>query len=317
MKLAFSPDLHTMDVIAQGHELTQYLGLRRYDDKKLLGESTDTSTSLDERHVTTFINPTLVTDNHRIADLGVQSTTLRDTVFALYGSPIRTIEYDGLSLRTNAQEYPSVWGPSIDTLLFCRALRNIDLSRVRSATEIGCGSGFLGAYLLRNAPKLERMAFVDFNPAATEWAAEWIRDPRAEFHNENGIRFLERNTFDMVLCNPPYIPRPASVDDNPYEGVSLLVWLIEHAQDYLTPGGTHLTNISSLCERIAMDAVTGAGAEATLLDRMDVPLKVYNVLNNPEWMTYLGEEKGFVAERRDGYDFWHRISITGVRPMKR
>lgn len=312
MKLAFTDDLHAMDIIAQGDELTQYLGM----DRDSRGQRVRDRSDEDERLVATVKDPVLVTDNHRIAQLGAQSTTLRDTVFALYSTPLRTTEYDGVSLRSDAREHRGVWGPSIDTLLFCRALNKMDLSGVRTVAEIGCGSGYISAYMLRKAPNLETITLVDFNPDAIAWAGEWITDPRARFHAGDGAEFLEGKHFDMVICNPPYIPRPSSIDDNPYEGVSLLAWLIEHANEYLTPCGTHVTNISSLCQDIAERVIARSDVDATTIDSLEVPLKVYNVLNNPAWMEYLHDTRGFVSAPHDGYDFWHKISITGVRPAR-
>ena len=310
MKLSFLQDLRKMGIIAQGDELTQYLGI----DHGVRGPKKHDHPQDDERFVATIYDPVLVTDNHRIAQLGAQSTTLRDTVFALYGTPLRTTEYDGVSLRSDAREHRGVWGPSIDTLLFCRALRQMDLSNVRTVAEIGCGSGYISAYMLHKAPALETITLVDFNPNAVSWAGEWITDSRARFHAGNGIGFLKDKQFDMVICNPPYIPRPSSIDDNPYEGVSLLAWLIEHAKEYLTPGGTHVTNISSLCRDIAERAIARSDVDATTVDTLEVPLKVYNVLNNPAWMDYLRVEKGLHATPHDGYDFWHNIAITKIQP---
>ena len=45
---------------------------------------------------------------------------------------------------------------------------------------------------------------------------------------------------------------------------------------------------------------------------MEVPLKVYNVLNNKEWMDYL-LERGLKKEHRDGYDYWQTIKIVEMR----
>jgi release factor glutamine methyltransferase len=309
MILRFSKDLATLDVYASGIELSQYLGR----DRDAQGRRAQHPGSA-RIHIATFHHPVLVTDNHRIAALGDTDTTLRDTLFALYGASEKTIEYDGLSLSWVQGAHPTVWGPSIDTLLFCRALGKLDFSGAQAAAEIGSGSGFLSAYLLRNTPALHRATLVDFNPEAIASSREWIGDPRARFHAGDGIGFLESGQYDLVLCNPPYIPRPGSIDNNPYEGVGLLVHLIEHAREYLTPHGVLVTNISSLCRRIADSAIANAGVSARAIDTLEVPLKVYNVLNNEEWMDYLVKEKGLHATRHDGYDYWHTIAITEIRP---
>lgn len=42
-------------------------------------------------------------------------------------------------------------------------------------------------------------------------------DGKTHFHLGSGIDYLKDRKFDLLVCNPPYIPRPKSIDDNPYE----------------------------------------------------------------------------------------------------
>jgi release factor glutamine methyltransferase len=312
MILDFDKDLSNLSIYANGMELSQYLGKDR-DDKGRRITHPDTESML----VATFDDPVLVTDNYRIAQLGEKDTTLRDTLFALYGSPIKRIVYDGTTIDFAQRKHPTVWGPSIDTLLFCRGLGKLDLKGIKTAVEIGSGSGFISGYALGKCPDLEEMTLVDFNPDAIACAKEWITDDRAKFHAGDGVKFMDHQRFDLIMCNPPYIPRPSSIDDNPYEGVGLLVDLVDRARDHLTPNGVFVTNISSLCRRIADKSIARAIASrkivaASVIDELEVPLKVYNVLNNREWMEYLTQQKGLIAQPHDGYDFWHTISITKI-----
>ena len=86
--------------------------------------------------------------------------------------------------------------------------------------------------------------------------------------------------------------------------------MIEKADAYLNPGGSLILNLSSLCRSIADEAIERAGLQAEVIDKMTVPLKVYNVLNNPIWLNYLVEEKGMAPNRRQGYDYWHDLEIV-------
>jgi hypothetical protein len=95
--------------------------------------------------------------------------------------------------------------------------------------------------------------------------------------------------------------------------VGLLVHLIARGREYLNPGGFVLTNYSSLGADIVKDAISAAGVQASILDQMEVPLKVFNVLNNPVWMKYLQERGRLKPDLKDGYLYWHTISITQVR----
>ncbi len=102
---------------------------------------------------------------------------------------------------------------------------------------------------------------------------------------------MENEKFDIIACNPPYIPRPKSIDDNPYEGLSLPIYLIQNIDKILTDNGKLFLNLSSLSFPIMDDFLNNPGLQVKKLESMEVPLKVFNVLNNPERMDYLIKEK--------------------------
>jgi len=313
MEICYDSELKEQKIYAQGKELASIMGKDRDEQGNRVYHWPET----DKLYVTTIKNPVLVTDVYRINKL--KPTTLRDTVFALYASPKKITVYDNTSLEFEQGKYNGVWGPSIDTLLFCRALEEESLENIEEAIEIGSGSGFISKYLLNNISHLKNITLVDLNPKAEECARYNINDERARFITGNGIEYLEETNkkYDLIICNPPYIPRPKSRDDNPYEGVSLLVYLIKNANKYLTDNGKLITNISSLCESIVNPEIEKSDIKIKKLGSMKVPLKVYSVLNNKEWMDYLLNEKGLKEAKfnNNGYDYWHTINITEIRKL--
>src|SRR5262245_42793781 len=116
MRISFSPDLRQQEIYAQGEELAAVMGLDRKDGKRIL-----TYPSSRKQLVHTFTDPILVSDNWRIAQL---EPTLRDTLFALYGSSYREFEYDGVTTHWNPS-HVNVWSPSIDTVLFASGLGSV------------------------------------------------------------------------------------------------------------------------------------------------------------------------------------------------
>jgi tRNA1(Val) A37 N6-methylase TrmN6 len=308
MILRFTKTLDNLDVFANGKELARIMG----KDKDEKGNRVYDWPESEEQYVASFQDPVLVTDLHKIALL---EPSLRDTVNALYGSAIKRTEYEGVSVRFDSEKYAGVWGPSIDTLLFCRALGKTDLSGVRSAVEIGPGSGFISMYALKNSPALEKISLVDINPNVVKCVADNISDPRVEVHIKDGLEFLEGKKFDLAKCNPPYIIRPKSIDDNPYEGIGLLVQLIERSREYLNPGGKLITNISSLSGETPIAMLQSPDFSVRELDKMTVPLKVFNVLNNKEWLNYLLSH-GLKKQNKEGYDYWHTITVYEISPKK-
>lgn len=307
MIIEFSDGLKKQDIYANGDELAQILGFDR-DDK---GNKVYSWPKDKKVHVAAFNNPVLVTDNFKIAQL---DSVKRDTLFALFSAPIKTTMYCNTSLDFEQKKYPGVWGPSIDTLLFCRALRKANLDFVKTAVEVGSGSGFISKFIINNSKSLKKINLIDLNSRARDCAKASIKDKRAKFFAGNAIKFLEKKQkYDLVMCNPPYIPRPKSIDVNPYEGLSLLVFLIKNAKRLLNENGVFITNISSLCWEMIVRVVKEAGVTMKVIDSMEVPLKVYNVLNNKEWMDYL-LKKGLKKEAKEGYDYWQTINIVVIMP---
>jgi len=300
----FESDLSRVDIFGNGDELAQILGRDRDEN----GQRVRTYPETESLYYSSFSDPILVTDKYKISLL---DPVKRDTVDALYSRDIKITLYEKTSLRFDERKYVDVWGPSIDTLLFCRGLKKIDLSGICNAIEIGCGSGFITKYIIDNTTNLKKITAIDLNEFAEMCVRDNINDDRLSLVTGNAVDYIAGKKFDLVICNPPYIPRPDSIDDNPYEGVGLLSYLIKAIQQHLNPEGMIITNISSLCEEIALKAISEAGAHAETIDTMEVPLKVYNVINNPEWIKYL-EKRGLKKERKNGYDLWQTITITKI-----
>ena len=308
MKMRFDKVLSCQEIYANGDELATIMGYDRDADGNRVRSYPESS----EVYVTTIDDPVLVTDHHKISQL---DPIERDTVFALLGSPVRYTVFDDTSLRFEQGRYPGLWGPSIDTLLFAKGLAMTDLQGVKEAVEVGSGSGFISKYLLEHSPDLERMTLVDLDPTAMLCAQENIDDMRTRYVTGDATKSMGEERYDLIVCNPPYIPRRSSIDDNPYEGTGLLSYLLDNAHQLLEPGGSIITNISSLC-RPHMD-IEGRypSLHVDEITSMDVPLKVYNVLNDTGWREYL-VDGGFIEEGlRDGYHYWQNISINRITPV--
>lgn len=306
MILRFSKDLKKQEIYAHGDELASVMGMdRNKDNERVYNHPEDR-----EKLAATIKNPVLVTDAYKICAL---DPTTRDTVLKLYESPKRKTEYNGVSINFEQVKYKGTWGPSIDTLLFCRGLNKVSkqLSKVKTVVEIGAGSGYISKYLLEKFSNIRSVSLVDLNPNSIQCCKDNIKDTRAEFVCGDGIKFLADKKFDLIVCNPPYIPRPGSIDDNPYEGVGLLKYLINNIKTNLNSRGKFITNISSLSEKEVSEIIKKSGVISKKLDEMTVPLKVCNVLNNKKWLKYL-EGHGMQKKLKNGYEYYQKISIVDI-----
>jgi tRNA1(Val) A37 N6-methylase TrmN6 len=320
MRIRFDSSLALQEVFAEGADEIEGIldGSMAEDGRQIL--------------LARFERPVLVTDPHRI---GLLPPRRRDLVHTFFGLPRRVVEYDGVEIDFDQSVFPRVWSPSIDTLLFCRALRELmpTLERPRAGLEIGCGSGYLSLYMMealaRAGRPLEELHVVDIDPLAVQ-CAMGVLERRAEKTvvsaslGRRGDALRVRGRYDLVLMNPPYIRRPpqlasARFQDNPWEGVALIRELAERGPQFLTPGGSLVLVVSSLCDDLVMPWLE-ASFRVHELTAMEVPLKVYAVTSeltakSRAWMEFLEKSEGLGSgELRDGYDAWQTLRVLRCQP---
>jgi SAM-dependent methyltransferase len=303
MLIKVSKDLKKQQIWATGVELASIMGKDRVKGQRVI-----TYPENKKLLVAEFKNPVLMTDTYQIWK---QPPTLRDTLFALYSSKPRYVEYDGVQTYWD-QTHVNVWCPSIDTILMAKAVGKIlkNNKTIKTAVEIGCGSGFISKYILAKGKNLKSMLINDINPYAIKSAKDNIKDKRAKYYVGNGIKKIQNKKFDLIICNPPYVPRPNSIDDNPYEGTGLLRYLLHEGAKHLTSNGVLVTNISNLCENLVLDEKPSM--KMRKVESMKVPLKVNNILNNPNWVNYLLQKQGLQKKMVRGYEYWQRIDIVAL-----
>ncbi len=294
--------------------------------------------------VASFEDAVLMTDKQRI----YREAADPDVLDYLMGDPLRVNRFEGTATAIDAEEFPTVWTPSIDTDLFRLALKVVlagsGIRRIERAAEIGYASAAIARHLA-DSVEIGNLLLADLNPAAAACAAGVMAgsscEARIDYWTGDGMAALDDAAsrgagFDLVMCNPPYLPKPAFSDvASPlaaptgedtavhFEGTELFTALISGAGSYLAPGGRLLVNVSSL----AMDTLEEADARARasglarrLVFAKEVPVKVYELLTDGEWQAHLarlgaemtqegaGEmpRSGMPQERRDGY-LWQTL----------
>ncbi len=255
-------------------------------------------------------------------------TTLRDTIFNLYEYARRVYSYDKMDLHFDSTKYGAVWAPSIDTFFVVDGLKayakKLLGDTVHKAIELGSGSGFISKYVLSSARKLKELHAIDLDPDAVRCSADNIR-PLAEKKGvydvearADGLEYIMKNggQFDLVISNPPYVPRHFTEEGNPYSGTGLFMGLVENCNSFLSSGGILLLNVSSLAEPERLTAIRKAeagGLKCYQISEMTVPFKVMPVQNDSQWMQFLQQKRGLQTQFHDGYDYWHKLNLFAVK----
>lgn len=161
-------------------------------------------------------------------------------------------EYDGVSITFDKVKYPDVFGPNIDTVLVCKALKGL-LPKFEGGRflEVGTGSGLISKYVATKDSTM-RLVLVDVNPQAIKyaltdlmlptansaevdqiknaastvpnttwpkkWEDTWARAiGRYKFYVVDATLLLNRGDVEkpnILVCNPPYIPTARSMQES-------------------------------------------------------------------------------------------------------
>ena len=156
---------------------------------------------------------------------------------------------------------PRVLIPRPETELLCAwALDILKNYRDPRVLDLCCGSGCIGLSLKAASPEI-RVTLSDISANALAVAAENVRrlSLKADLHQGNLLDGLLPGSFDLIVCNPPYIPtadcaalqeevlfEPRNALDGGADGLDLYRRLIASADGILVPGGALMMELSRL-----------------------------------------------------------------------
>lgn len=190
----------------------------------------------------------------------------RNELKRMLQSSHRLIWHRGVLVHVDRYKEPGVFGPSIDTLHVAEliaqryvlpASARLEAHRV---LEVGTGSGFISAGIARHAPGLERLLGIERHTVSAVCTArnvtrneELTRAGRAAVLVSDFDRSLVPGKFELVVCNPPYVPeadgREADRErqrSGAIAGLGLIDALLEAAPELLADDGRLLLIVSSV-----------------------------------------------------------------------
>ena len=240
----------------------------------------------------------------------------------------RLVWHRDVLVHVDRREEPRVFGPSIDTLHLAELIANryVELplgEQPARVLELGTGSGQLAASVLRNLPGVERLTGFEIDPTSAQCTyRNWqinTEDRPGVLTNKGALVVgafrpdLLAGGYDLVICNPPYIPEdpavsraaPREVRHGAVAGLELLEALLSASTDLVSPGGSLLIMVSSVTPREYLLTPEGFtpdwvwGAEG-----MSVLFEVEAVFARPAWLQRLVDSGG-LTHPGDYYE--HRL----------
>jgi len=243
----------------------------------------------------------------------------------------KIIIHRGVFIHVDRRHDINVFGPSIDTLLLAEILAQEVFERevqLDSALEVGCGSGLLTCSLATHAKGLTELFAIDSHFGSVSCThrnlstlADVTRNLKSYLLWGDFRSDLFTRKFDLVVCNPPYLPLPRHIQSaNPHVpdyfaavgGTRLLKEVIQSAPNILTPRGRMLllTSSLSLPETLSYIPSTCEYSQPLGENGYRVSFEVEAVLNNPEWKSFLLQERNLEDDGGLYFHTLHPIWIT-------
>lgn len=197
------------------------------------------------------------------------------------------------------------WSTNGDTVFFIDKLIAAGAFHpsIKTAAEIGCGTGAISQATILNCKNLEHFIYTDIDPNAINATRRNITPLLGNISSQwflgKGLTGIIRpGTLDLLLCNPPYLPDPnQDGDKDHYSGTKLIERIITEGMTLLNKDNPHAAAY------IQASNLTGKDIEkyrkmypdveiTPICEEFRVPLLNFHILNNRPMIEYLLKEHG-------------------------
>ncbi len=245
-----------------------------------------------------------------------------DIVYSLMNTCLYEVHYGGVVVYR--KKLPSLWPTSIDTLHFAKVIRDnkVRFHGVRSVLEVGSGTGFLGIYFAKEVNGVRELTFVDlfltplYASIFNFYRNHGRKDMSAVAVLSNGLQNVEKGArFDLVICNPPYLPLlgvRSIASLNAVSGTYLLEDVIKNSYRYASKLLFAYSSIATPEVEQATEQLKKhvEGIRTTCLAEHWVPFRVTHAFAKEGYVNRLVEERGEymrVADASTPFRLWHKI----------
>lgn len=220
---------------------------------------------------------------------------------------------------------PELWPPSVDAFFFMECLEKAGVTNAKAQTvlDVGSGTGFLGIALAKLNPNIKTVVLSDWllTPALfgqLNWRLNAPQDSAASVTSRVALYTEPPNTacgrFDLVVCNPPYLPSLPGSEEMGLESTVFGTDLLEHViQRAKTLGERVFVQYSHLAESEAKRAAGAVGVTLkTIGSKKDVPFRVPHAFNQPKYIESLVRERKLRRSKGRGHLYFHDLRSCEV-----
>ncbi len=219
------------------------------------------------------------------------------------------------------------WSTNIDTVYFSDWLKKSGIlsSSVRRSLEVGSGIGGISQVVLTSCENLQLHIFTDIDPNAINATRRNLRplvgDRRVTWFIGKGVEGLAPpGGFDLIVCNPPYIPHPDDAGDyDHYSGTKLIKRLFHDGIKELNPdnpdacicmqiSSVTLPDFERYCQEHPEVEVT------RICEPVRVPLKILGLLRDERVLEFLKKQGHLEFCPDDPLQYYHEIMAYKLTP---
>lgn len=241
----------------------------------------------------------------------------------LFGNGLVEISFRGLSfLWRNQDQY---WPPSVDAFHMVHDLESAHVfdRRHSSVLDIGCGTGFLGMVSAIACRTIVQVGLSEWLLTPLLYsAANFTRNRErmrpgvaAELRLTLNVPEVRR-PYDLVLCNPPYLPTLGFKEMEVMQAVAGTELLEKLIRDRATIGRYVYVNFSRIAQPEASQVARALRRRlAPIAQPHMVPFRVPIAFSVPGYMAQLMAEgeRGLRVDPEHRHTFWHEVQTYEVK----
>lgn len=228
------------------------------------------------------------------------------------------IKYRGL--RFYWHRGPELWPPSIDSFSMLNELEQTGLftEEFESLLDIGSGTGFLGITTLALNPNIISLDLSDWLLTPQLYGLiNWLLNKRNRTYVSVTSMLglftkaleLKGKPYDVVLCNPPYLPLLEGYDDLGFESTVAGTDLLKHVIRKSSILGRNVyLQFSDLAKVEAIEEANKAGVKLRPLGKKKlVPFRITILWNRTDYLKVLIDKCGLIEKKNNRHRYWHNI----------